>query len=115
MDIGEKVRILRQRQGLFQKKLAEECSVNQAMISRIETGKVRAIKPELLLKLSEIFGVSVGYLVGDEEGFSGNDEPDGDSQLKFFFNDFFSLNPDQRAEVVSFTSFTKAKAESKDE
>lgn len=64
MDFSEKLTALRKQTGLSQEQLADRLGVTRQSVSKWESG---AAMPELvkLISLSEMFGVSVDYLVKD--------------------------------------------------
>ena len=64
MSLGEKLNTLRRRAGLSQEQLADRLGVTRQSVSKWESGQAA---PELgkLVALSELFGVSVDYLVKD--------------------------------------------------
>ena len=68
MEIGERVRMLRKGKGMTQGDLANATRiVNQVYISRLETGRLKNVKPHIAKALSEALGVSLEYLIlGDE-------------------------------------------------
>ncbi len=61
---GEKLRVLRKRQGLSQSKIGDMLKVNQSHVARIEKG----LKPsvDLILKIADIFEVTADQLMRDE-------------------------------------------------
>ena len=61
-EMGRRSAARRQELGLTQEQLAEKMGVSLQMISNLELGK-KAIRPENLLKLSEILSVSADYLL----------------------------------------------------
>jgi len=61
----EKLRVLRERNDMTMRKLADELDLSHAYIYKLETGQ-RKPNAELLVKLSRLFGVSVDVLVKDE-------------------------------------------------
>ena len=63
--LRERLKELREAGGLSQQKLAALLGVGQSTVGMWESGKN---KPEsgTLIKLSEIFGVSVDYLIGND-------------------------------------------------
>lgn len=78
MEFSEKLITLRRREGLSQEQLADRLGVTRQSVSKWESG---AVMPELvkLICLSEMFGVSVDYLVKD---YLEEEEPAAvDSQL----------------------------------
>ena len=59
---GERIRQLRIQNGLTQEKTANALNIDQSYYGRIETGK-RGCSVELFVQLSDIFGVSLDYLI----------------------------------------------------
>ena len=64
---GERLRMLRKRAGLTQQAVADRLQIHRTAYTKYETGVV-APDREALVRLSELFGVSVDYLVGREAG-----------------------------------------------
>jgi len=61
--VGERIAQARQSAGLSQVQLAEKLGVTQQMVGYLERQPV-AIRPELLLQLSEALGMSLDELLG---------------------------------------------------
>lgn len=57
---------IRQERGLTQAELARQMSVTQSLIAMWERG-VTTPSSQLLLRLSELYGVSTDYLLGRDE------------------------------------------------
>lgn len=76
MEFSEKLTALRRREGVSQEQLADRLGVTRQSVSKWESG---AAMPELvkLIALSEIFGVSVDYLVKDGLEEAGPAPADG--------------------------------------
>ena len=70
MSVGEKIRTARKNIAISQGALAKKIDVSLDTISRWEIGK-RTPRTEDLLKLSNVLGVSVSYLMGE----TGNNSP----------------------------------------
>jgi len=66
MNLGEKLKIYRERKNMTQKEVAEYLELEPAAISKYESG-MREPNIESLKKLSEIFEVSLDELLKDEE------------------------------------------------
>ena len=62
---GEKLQLLRQRQGLSQSQLAEMLGVTRTHVSRMERGE-KIPNIAMLLKIANIFGVTTDLLIRDE-------------------------------------------------
>ena len=69
MTLSEKLYNLRRKQGLSQEGLAEKLDCSRQVISKWENGTTTP-DAEMLKKYSELFGVSIDYLVKEdiEEG-----------------------------------------------
>ena len=66
MKLSEKIYTCRKKQGLSQERLAEQLGVSRQAVSKWETGES---EPEIgkLLQLSRIFGVTVDWLLSEDE------------------------------------------------
>ena len=65
MTLSEKLYNLRRKQGLSQEGLAEKLDCSRQVISKWENGTTIP-NTEMLQKYSELFGVSIDYLVKDD-------------------------------------------------
>lgn len=66
IKLGQRVKKIRERVAMSQDKLAEKLGVSRPTLSQIESGKGK-ISADELVKLSEIFGLSVESLLGFEK------------------------------------------------
>lgn len=62
---GEKLRSLRQRQGLTQKQVSEMLGVSRPYVAKMERGEKIPNAP-MILKIADIFGVTTDQLMRDE-------------------------------------------------
>ena len=105
MEIGDRVRQLRKSRGMTQGDLAEATHmVNQVYISRLETGRLKNVKPMVLKALASVLDVSAEYLLLGEGPAASTRETEGQPVQRFLTN-FFSLGPSQQDEVMHFTAF----------
>ena len=105
MEIGERVKTLRKSTGMTQEDLADAIDmVNQVYISRLETGRLKNVKPDIAKALSEALDVPVEYILFGEEPVRGP-SPSGGQPVQRFLTNFFSLDPPQQAQVMEFTAF----------
>lgn len=74
MKFEEKLMALRKKGGMSQEDLADRLGVSRQAISRWELGATLPDAPNLL-KLSDLFGVSVDYLLRDEHETEGDLPP----------------------------------------
>lgn len=63
MTIGERIRSLREQQGLKQKELAQRLEMHQGYLSRLETNHVKTVTVDTLAKLAFVFTVSTEELM----------------------------------------------------
>jgi transcriptional regulator with XRE-family HTH domain len=61
--LGENIKILRKQHGITQQKLADLLGLSRPTISQIEIGE-RKLSADELIKLADIFNISVEYLLG---------------------------------------------------
>jgi transcriptional regulator with XRE-family HTH domain len=62
---GEKLRTLRNRQGLSLRELGNRLDVSHTFVAQMEKGK-KIPNVEMILKISRIFNVSTDVLIKDE-------------------------------------------------
>lgn len=89
MKFSEKVRILRTKNGLSQEELAEKLDVSRQTISKWEAG-VSFPEIEKLISLSDIFQVSIDYLLKDKQ-ISTNSSENLDRIVFRFFNSSYEM------------------------
>ena len=73
MNFGEKLQILRKERGLSQEQFAAQLMVSRQAISKWELGES---KPDIdkIIQISNVFNVSIDYLLKDEEQSSNTDK-----------------------------------------
>lgn len=62
IEIGKRIKALRNKSGLTQNKIAKYLSLDQRMIVKIENGKTN-ITSEVIEKLSFLFGCTIDYIL----------------------------------------------------
>lgn len=73
MTFGEKIHILRKNAGLSQEELAEKLDVSRQAISKWERGAGYP-ETEKIIRMSRLFGVSLDYLLGEDQDDAGPPE-----------------------------------------
>lgn len=66
MDVGKRIRELRERKGIEQLELAKRINISQSKMNKIETGYQKRIEPEILIDLAQELNTTVDDLVGNE-------------------------------------------------
>ncbi|HEY4554799.1 MAG TPA: helix-turn-helix transcriptional regulator [Bacillaceae bacterium] len=83
MDVGKRIRELREKRGMEQIELAKRINISQSKMNKIETGFQKRIEPEILVALSEVFNVKVDYIVGKSDNPYSLEE----AEFENFIND----------------------------
>lgn len=96
---------LRNKSGLSQKGLADLVFVSQQTVAKWETAKSTP-NPGMIIKLSEIFNVPAGYLIGADQ----TEEPLQPSEmLNKLIKMCSSLSEDELHEVLNYVGYIKSK------
>ena len=108
--MNNRIRELRKKRNITMKQLGEVIDLAESTISQYETGK-RQPDNETLLKLSEFFDVTVGYLLGAESkeapAESGKRSV-SDDDIKFaLFGGDGEITDAMYQEVRQFAAFVK--------
>lgn len=106
-----RIRELRRAHGMTLKQLGETLGLAESTISHYETGK-RGPDNETLLKLGELFGVTVGYILGvetKENTLISNEEREvNDSDLMFaLWGDNKDVDESDLADVKRYAAFVR--------
>lgn len=109
MQLGERVRELRTRQGLNQKQLAEKAGITQATISRIENGLVNQLKSEALKRLAVALSTTVDYLIGKTAKPTPDEVIAADKKAEYIFRGYEKLSASGRRQLEDFVRFLETK------
>lgn len=63
MNIGTRIKYLREKLDMSQKQLSEKAKINTSVMNRIESGE-RPVRDDELVTFSKIFDVSTDYILG---------------------------------------------------
>ena len=66
-ELGRQVRRLRHERGIKQYELAQRAGIATNSVARLETGRTQDFKGEVVCRLADVLGVSVGTLYGRRE------------------------------------------------
>lgn len=109
MDLGKKIRNIRDRKGIEQKVLADKIKISQSKMNKIETGYQKRIEPEILRDIASVLQISLDTLLNSDE----DDEkqkvvdkivrefPDAD----LMFHDLANMTAEDLEEVYEFIKF----------
>lgn len=109
-----RIKELREQKGMKQSELGLLLNVNNSAISKYESGKLQ-LTDDTLEKLSDIFGVSIDYILFRTEGTKALStakpiKPDISKEDHLILN-FFHQDPERIMELLS--SFSKLSARNK--
>lgn len=90
MNIGTRIRKLREQKGMTQAELAKKIMVDKSVMNRIEIG-TRLVRNDELLSLSHVFNVSSDFILGNKSkasngGILTNDMNQFFSQSQIIFD-----------------------------
>lgn len=87
MTFGEKIHTLRKNAGLSQEELAEKLEVSRQAISKWERGAGYP-ETEKIIRMSRLFGVSLDYLLGEDQNGAGpQEEPEASEAQDYFVSE----------------------------
>ena len=105
MEIGNKISELRKKKGLSQEELAEKLDVSRQAVAKWESGQVY---PDIsnLIQISNLFNVTVDYLVRDQECMISL-EAEKDSDLNKLIDFRLEANVNTYAAYMNETDSTR--------
>ena len=75
LSFGERIAVLRRRQGMTQRKLGEESAVHWNTIARLERGKLTDLPGKAVARVAKALGTSTDYLLGLRENEESEQVP----------------------------------------
>ena len=93
-NLYEMITKLCQEKGIRPGRLCDELSLSRGLITDLKMGRKKSVSAETAQKIAGYFGVSVGYLLGQEEVSDVLDEVDIS-----FYGDFKELDEEQKEAV----------------
>jgi len=113
MLLSEHLRQIRERKGWTQNHLAEVSGVPQPSIWRLENGQILNPKTSLLRKLAEALGVTMDYLLREEEKPSFDEILRDDKVGQAIFRGYEELDDHGRDQLKSLTEWLNEEAKRK--
>lgn len=80
-SIGDRIKRLRLIKGMTQQEIADIAGVSRAAVTQWESGVAKGLRPENLLPVAKVLGVSVEYLVTGDDKTPGAELPVLDTEL----------------------------------
>ena len=85
------------REGIRPGRLCDELGISRGLITDLKMGRKKSVNAETAQKIAAYFGVSVGYLLGQEEGSQSADILDQVDVA--FYGDFKELDEAQKETI----------------
>ena len=110
MNIGGRVRELREKRGLTQLDLTKATGLSQATISRIESGEFENLRGKTLVKLADSLRVTTDYLLGRTDKASPQHIFGVDLGAKALLKIYQDLDEDGKRMLGAFGEFLEMKS-----
>ena len=101
MNTGEKIRQLREAQGMTLEELGKKVGVGKSTIRKWETGMIANMRRDKIKKVADALGVSPGYLMGWEDAAEPKEPLEGDREeavmeiyARKLYERYLEANPD---------------------
>ena len=92
-------------------RLCDELGLNRGLITDLKMGRKKSVSAETAQKVAAYFGVSVGYLLGQEESANSSDLLDQVDVA--FYGDFKELDEEQKEAVRDMVRLMRERREKK--
>ena len=86
--------------GVSGSRMCLELGLSKSTLSNMKSGRTSGLSASTAQKIASYFGVSVGYLLGEEEKEEKPTEDDGLSENMRMLIDFAKSVPDDKVELV---------------
>lgn len=96
----ERISSLCQQKGIKGGRMCVELGLSKSLMTDLKNGRKKGVNAETAQKIASYFGVSVGYLLGEEEKEKQPTEYDGLSEQHKALIDFAMSVPDDKAEMI---------------
>lgn len=121
MSLGDKIKELRLLNKMTQEDVCRRINLEQSTLANYESGR-RMPKPETILALAELFGVSTDYLLGrgdgepteyyhDSETAALAQELKDNPEYRALLDASRGLKPESIKEIMNFIKYQRAKEE----
>lgn len=96
-SLYDRILALCTRDGIRPGHLCDEIGISRGLITDLKMGRKKSVSAETAQKIAAFFGVSVGYLLGQEEASSTADILDQVDVA--FYGDFKELDEEQKEAI----------------
>ena len=93
-NLYEKIEALCAQRGIRPGRLCNDLGLSRGLVTDLKMGRKKSLNAETAQKIASYFGISVGQLLGQEDGADILDQVD-----VAFYGDFKELNEDEKRAV----------------
>lgn len=98
--LHERLTQLCKAKGIKGGRMCTELGISKSLMTDLKSGRKKGVNAETAQKIASYFGVSVGYLLGEEDKKEKPTENDGLSEKRKMLMDFVMSVPEDKAEVL---------------
>jgi transcriptional regulator with XRE-family HTH domain len=106
--LGRLLRTTRQRLGLKLRDVEEATGVSNAHVSQIESGRIREPSPQILLKLSEAYGVPYELLL-EKAGYPLPTPARGAARRRELLAEYGEVSDDEEQALGEYLEFLRSR------
>jgi len=111
MELGKYLKSLREANSFTLRKVEQETGVSNALLSQIESGKVKKPSPIVLYKLAELYGVSYENLM-ERTGYPvPNKKTANIRNSNKVFHRLGNLTTEEEEALLEYLSFLRSRSE----
>lgn len=100
VTLYERLSTLCDKKGIKGAKMCNDVGISKSLMTDLKNGRKKGVNAETAQKIASYFGVSVGYLLGEEEKEEKLTEEDELSRNVKLLVDFAKSVPEDKAELV---------------
>ena len=100
VTLYERLISLCEERGIKGGRMCVELGISKSLMTDLKSGRKKGVNADTAQKIASYFGVSVGYLLGEEEKEEKPIEDDGLSENKKRLIDFALSVPEDKAEMI---------------
>lgn len=97
MDISKKIKELRLKKDLTLEQVGDYVGVSKATVLKWESGHIKNMRRDKIVKLSEVLGITPGELIGWES-----------SESILIPDDYMQVSPHERSMILAYRSNPEA-------
>ena len=100
VTLYERLSDLCEGKGVKGGRMCTDLGFSKSLMTDLKSGRKKTVNAETAQKIASYFGVSVGYLLGEEEQKENPAKNDGISEKRQALIDFAKSVPEDKAELV---------------